>query len=131
MLSTISLLLMSRHSIPIIQCNRLFRSQTHTSHFHSNLSTKSMRFRSILCNFPLPFLFTPHHLLSAHPSVVSFSLDVFHSLPSNHTSQNSASITQIIVSFATTIITSTFAQKCHSFSHFDFTSTRLHSAIIY
>ena len=81
-----------------------------------------------------PFSLFPTHLFTPTPhsyqhtlQSFSFSLDVFHSLPSNHTSHNSASITQIIVSFASTIITSTFTQNCHSFSHFDSTSARIHS----
>ena len=80
--------------------------------------------------FPSPFLLFPFHLFTPTPlsyqhtlQPFSFSLDVFYCLPPNHTNQNAASITQIIVSFATTIITSTFAQNCHSFSHFDSTST--------
>ena len=86
MLSIIFLLLLSRHYTPIIQCNRYF---THTTN------------RSILPvfhKFPL-HLFTPMPLSYQHTlQPFSFSLDVFHSLPSNHTNQNAASITQIIVS---------------------------------
>ena len=87
-------------------------------------------------NFPLPFLLLPLHLFTPMPpsyqhtlQPFSFSLDVFHSLPPNHTNQIAASITQIVVPFATNIITSTFTSTCHSFSNFDSTSARLHSTI--
>ena len=101
------------------------------------------------CAISLRHLFTPIPFLSAHPSLyfasqlfpqlhfanavvkLLFSLDVFHSLPPNHTNQIAASITQIVVPFATNIITSTFTSTCHSFSNFDSTSARLHSSITY
>ena len=61
---------------------------------------------------------------------IIISLDVFHSLPPNHTNQIAASITQIIVRFAIIIITSTFTSTCHSFPHFDSTSARIHSTLL-
>ena len=94
---------------------------------------------------PLPLTCTPlslqtsptncllpcHFLISTPFNHFHFPLDVFHSLPPNHTNQIAASITQIVVPFATNIITSTFISTCHSFSNFDSTSARLHSTITY
>ena len=84
-------------------------------------------------------LFTPHHFyqhtlhllcLSTFPTTafckcsckIVVSLDVFLSLPSNHTNQIAASITQNCRLFRSNIITSTFTQKRHSAPHFDSTS---------
>ena len=75
MLSIIYTLLLPRHSTPIMQCRRY--STPH--HFHFNLSAKSMRFRSILYNFPSPFVYsqtifisTPFALLclSTFPTII-------------------------------------------------------------
>ena len=99
------------------------------------LSTLTCQHSPRFVQLPLPFSLFPTHLFTPTPlsyqhtlQSFSFSLDVFHSLPANHTNQNSASITQIIVSFGTTIIMSTFSQNCHSFSHFDSTSTHINVA---
>ena len=55
MLSTIYMLFVPRHSIPTIQCNCYSVPKlTHTP-LSFNLSTKSMRSCTILCNFPSPF----------------------------------------------------------------------------
>ena len=113
MLSTIYMLFMSRHYTSITQCRCYFTPL----HFHFNLSTKSMRFRAILCNFPSPFLFTPHH----------FSFDVFHSLPSNHTNQIAASTTRNCRLFHSIYNHVHFRWKCHSAPHFDSIFTRIHS----
>ena len=78
MLSTTSLLFVSRHSIPITQCNCYSVPKlTHTTS-HFNLSTKSMRSCSVLHNFPLQ-LFTPHHF---YQHTLRFTLP--HNFSHNH-----------------------------------------------
>ena len=64
--------LLTRHSLPtlndyVISLPSFFKL-THTT-FYPNLSTKllhSVRF----VQFPVPFCYSPHHLLSAHPSSI-------------------------------------------------------------
>ena len=106
----------------------------HTHHIPSKIVNKTAPFVQFLS--PLPLF--PFHLFSTTPlsyqhtlQSFSFSLDVFRSLPPNHTNQIAASITQIVVPVATIIITSTFTSTCHSFSNFDSTSAHLHSSITY
>ena len=118
MLSIIYMLLLPRHSTPIMQCRCYFTPH----HFHSKLSTKSLR----LYNFPSPFCyshptcFPPHHFLISTPFVPTVVKIVFPSTfsplcPSNHTNQNAASITQIATYSEPNIITSTFTENAIQF----------------
>ena len=147
-LSTISLLLMSRHSIPIIQCIRLFPfPSTHTlSHFNFQQNRcDPARF----CAIPFAIFVYSIPFLSAHPSFY-FASQLFPQLhfanavvkllfpstfsplcPSNNTNQNAATITQIVVHLLQLYNLRHFQPNRHSVSHFDSTSTRLHSTSTY
>ena len=69
MLSFMFLLLLPRHSLSVLVISLIsFSKLTHTT-FHLNLPTNcsiSARF----VQFPAPFCYSPHHLLSAHPSSI-------------------------------------------------------------
>ena len=141
MLSIIPLLFLSRHYTPITQWNRYFRSQTNTPHFHSNFQQNrcnSARFceNSLrhFCSLHTTFISTPFILLclTTFPTIIKlFSLDVFHSLPPNHTNQIAAPIIQNCRLFHFSYNPRHFQSKRHSVPHFDSTSTRLHSTFIY
>ena len=81
----------------------------------------------VLCNFPRHLFFTTplsyQHTLQLF-CLTTFSLDVFSSLPSNHTNWIAASITEIVIPFAPNIITTTFTSNRHWFSHFRQPSVR-------
>ena len=133
MLSIIKRLLLPRHSIPITQC-----ACYSTHHIPSKIVNKIAPFVQFLS----PSSLFPFHLFSTTPlsyqhtlrfpttafckcsCKIIVSLDVFLSLPSNHTNQIAVSITQNCRLFRSNIITSTFTQKRHSAPHFDSTSTR-------
>ena len=116
-------------------------SQLTTHYFRSNLSTKSMRFRSVLCNFLRHFVYSIP-LLSAHPSFyfasqlfpqlhfanvvvkLLFPSTFFSLCRSNHTNQLAASTTQNVIHLLHSYNIRHFHSKRHSVPHFDSTSAR-------
>ena len=84
--SIIYLLLLPHHSLPSLGAHVISLLSfpfTHAHHFHSNGRQQ---------NCPIPYVcYSAHHFLISTPFIpfrlTTFSLDIFYSLPSNHTNQ--------------------------------------------
>ena len=99
----------SHHSVQLLFHSTSLSNYSH--HIHSNLSTKSMRFRSVLCNFPSPFCLLHTTFISTpfshfhFPRCFSLSTPLttqIKSLPPSH---------KIVAHFIPVIIPATFIQN--------------------